>query len=95
MITERLLQDVNSYQLRPFEQRLECLSLKTGFAIWEPKSGSYENLFEEAQSQLQTEEVKIVHELFDDIEYLRQKYDDGIEKRHRKSWNHIAHKSDC
>jgi GGDEF domain-containing protein len=77
-ITERLVQDVNSYKLRPFENRLEYLSLKTGFAVWEPQTGHYDNLILNAEKQLQTEEIKIIHELFDDIEYLRKKVEDDM-----------------
>jgi GGDEF domain-containing protein len=68
----RLVTDIDSYQLRPFEHRLEFLALKTGHSVFDPKDGNYTVLFEEAEAQLGTSDINVVHDLFSDIAYLMQ-----------------------
>lgn len=88
-ILSRLMDEIDNYQLRPFEEQDEFLSLKAGFSTLQISEGSYESLVKTAEERLKHGGVREESEIFSDIQYLTHlipetvKDDEGATKEAR------------
>lgn len=69
-IISRLIEEIDAYQMKPFENSEEMLQLQIGVSSLQISEGSYESLLRTAESRLDSEEVERVTEVFSDVQYL-------------------------
>jgi len=70
LVVQRLTQEIDNFQLRPFDNRVETLTLKTGMSTLQVSEGSYESLIATAEERLQQGGERAVPELYHDLAFL-------------------------
>ncbi len=69
-IIARLMEEINKYQLKPFEDRDDLLTLKIGLSALQLTEGAYESLTETAEERLKHGGVRKESDVYADLKYL-------------------------
>ncbi|MFQ5770722.1 MAG: sensor domain-containing diguanylate cyclase [bacterium] len=70
VIISRLMTEINNFELKPFEDNDEILSLKIGLSSLQISEGSYESLIASAEERLQHGGVRKEADIYADLQYL-------------------------
>ncbi|MFQ5637652.1 MAG: diguanylate cyclase [bacterium] len=69
-VLTRLLEEIEKYGLKPFDESEEPLSLKIGSSTLQISEGSYQSLIETAEDRLKYGESRRPSQIYSDIQYL-------------------------
>lgn len=70
IIVNRLMKEINNYQLRPFTDEDIILSLKIGLSTLQLSEGSYDSLIKAAEERVKYGGVRNESDIYDDLQYL-------------------------
>lgn len=69
-VVSRLVSEIDNYKLRPFEHRIEILSLHVGLSTLQLSEGSFESLIHTAEERLRQGGEREIPELYNDLQFL-------------------------
>ncbi|MFQ5824481.1 MAG: diguanylate cyclase domain-containing protein [bacterium] len=70
IIINRLMNEINNYKFKPFEDRDELLSLKIGLSALQISEGNYQSLIETVEERLKYGGKRKESEFYSDLQYL-------------------------